>query len=272
MTYDDYIAERFKGSALLKRAEYNNLRKRYGYVTLLRWKRMKRKRTGTTYTSKPPFKKRAYFRKGFDRTGGNWGRYSGRNSELKFHDLDIDDAVIAAAGTITPSCNLIAQGVTESERVGRKCVIRNIHWKYNITLPITSGNGISANDTIRVILYKDKQCNGAAATISGTAGILATADYQSYRNLTETGRYLVIMDKIHTFNFLAAAGDGTANDAFAVNRNFTFNKTCNIPLEFDSTTGVITEIRSNNVGVLLLSKTGVCAFDSKMRIRFSDGS
>ncbi len=42
-------------------------------------------------------------------------RYTVSPGELKFHDLDIDDAAIAAGGTISQvSCNLIAQGVTES--------------------------------------------------------------------------------------------------------------------------------------------------------------
>ena len=66
-------------------------------------------------------------------------------------------------------------------------------------------------------------------------------------------------------------GNGTANDTLGVNINDSFYKTCNMPIEYDSTTGAITEIRSNNIGVLLLSRNGVCTFGSKFRVRFSDG-
>ncbi len=58
--------------------------------------------------------------------------------ELKFHDLDIDDAVVAVNGTIAQvSCNIIAGGTTESTRIGRKSVIRKINWRYEIVLPNT---------------------------------------------------------------------------------------------------------------------------------------
>ncbi len=51
--------------------------------------------------------------------------------ELKFHDLDIDDATIASNGTIAQvSCNLIAQGVTEVQRIGRKCILRSVNWRF----------------------------------------------------------------------------------------------------------------------------------------------
>ncbi len=46
--------------------------------------------------------------------------------ELKFHDVDLDDALVSATGTVTPSINLIAQDVLENTRVGRKCTLKNI--------------------------------------------------------------------------------------------------------------------------------------------------
>lgn len=206
-------------------------------------------------------------RPGFQRTGGFYGRFTGPSAELKFHDLDIDDAAVAVGGTIAQSsCNLIAQGVTESTRVGRKCTIKSINWRWDVTIP-NAANMTNGLDTVRIILFLDKQCNGAAAT---ALGILETADYQSFNNLANKSRFRVLMDRTVDINAQAAGGDGAANDLLGIHKSDTFFKTVNLPIEFDSTTGALTEIRSNNIGVLLLGRNGFASFNSKMRLRFGD--
>ncbi len=213
---------------------------------------------------------------GRTRVSGYYGRYAGSggrsSGELKFHDIDIDDAAIAQNGTIqnTGTINIIPQGVTEKQRIGRKCTIRSINWRYQITLDNKNDLASSAvGDTVRVILYQDKQCNGATATITG---ILETNDFQAFRNLANSSRFNILYDKTHSINYTAAGADSSTTFAQpGILRHYSFFKKCNIPLEFDSTTGAITEIRSNNLGVLLLADQGnTSTFDSKMRLRFSD--
>ena len=48
------------------------------------------------------------------------------------------------------------------------------------------------------------------------------------------------------------------------------HKRVDIPIYYSGSTGVITEVQSNNLGVLLISKGGHAVFESKMRIRFDD--
>lgn len=204
---------------------------------------------------------------GVTRTAGFYGRYAGADAELKFHDLDIDDPVVAANDTIVaPSCNLIAQGVTESQRIGRKCVLRKIAWRYNITIPATAV-AADASDVVRIILYLDSQCNGAAAT---TAGILESDEYLSFNNLANKGRFRTLMDRYVPMSCQAGSGRGSTDTLSYGEDTFqdAFYKDVNIPIEYDSTTGAITEIRSNNLGVLLLGKSGKLVFASKMRLRF----
>ncbi len=212
--------------------------------------------------------RRSLFRRGFDRTAGFYGRYrGGPGTELKFHDVDLDDAVIDTAGTVTASVNLIAQGTTESERDGRACTIKRIGWRYKITVPELDAVATpGAPDTVRVIMFLDKQCNGATATVTG---ILEAANYQSFNNLANKSRFRTLYDRTHQINYMSLASDNAgvvSQGAHSVNGSF--YKDCNIKLEFDSTTGAITEIRSNNIGVLLISAAGVAAFDSKIRLRF----
>lgn len=212
---------------------------------------------------------------GYSRQGGFYGRFRpgpAAGGELKFFDVTLDDAVIAAGGAITDSINLIAQGITESTRGGRKCTIKSIYWRYHVTLPeVNDAADPGLPDTIRMILYVDKQANGATAAVTD---ILADAQFQAFRNLANSQRFAILLDKQITMNYLGLAG-GTVAGAVAqthVNRDGTFFKKCNIPLEFSDTTGAITEIRSNNIGVLLISQAGIGGFLSQFRLRFSDAS
>ncbi len=218
-------------------------------------------------------KRRKYTRRSFvpgvDRTGGYYGRYSGRSGELKFLDTTLDDAVIAQSGVITTSINLIAQGVTESERVGRKCTIKSVYWSGALTLPeLSAAANPGGADRVRLILYVDKQCNGATAT---QAGILETTAYDSFRNLSNSGRFQILVDKKFTINYLTlSAVNGSAMEHAQVVRQFDLYKRCNLPIEFDNTTGALTEIRSNNIGVLIMCANGLAGIGSRFRIRFSD--
>ncbi len=193
------------------------------------------------------------------------GRMAGQPVELKFHDLDIDDATVAAGGTIAQdSCNLIAQGVTEAERIGRKCTLRSINWRFQLS--INAGTTSNTADTIRVLLYLDKQANGATAAV---LDIIETADFQSFNNLTNKSRFRTLMDRTYTLN-APLSGDGTTLDSGKYEIADDFFKKVNIPIEYSDGTANLTAVRSNNIGLLLLGSDGVASFSSKMRIRFSD--
>ncbi len=190
----------------------------------------------------------------------------GERKESKFHDVDLDDAVVDAAGSVTASVCLIAQGVTESTRVGRKCTLTSIGWKFDMTLPVSSSSTGTSSDHCRVIMYEDKQANGATAAV---LDILESANYQSFNNLTNSGRFRTLCDQEFDLNYIAGAGDGATNDWAETVTSGSFYKKVNIPLEFSAGTGAITEIRSSNIGVLLISRSGVTGFNSKIRLRFS---
>lgn len=203
--------------------------------------------------------------RGFVRTGG----YYGQPLELKFHDVDLDDAVVANSATITDSICKIPQGTTEKTRIGRKCTIKQIGWRFNIMIPEQTSSALTG-ETVRVLLYIDKQCNGATAAATD---ILESDDFQSFNNLANKNRFRTLMDRTYDLNCKAGSGRG-ATDTLAFGEtliNDTFFKKVNIPIEFDSTTGAITEIKSNNIGVLLIAQEGIASFQSKIRLRFSDG-
>ncbi len=209
------------------------------------------------------------FKRGFDRTGGFFGRFAGRG-ELKFHDLDINDSSIAAGVTVAEdSVVTIAQGVTEVQRIGRKCTIRSINWRFNISMASSLNQADPPKgDIVRIILYLDKQANGAAAVATD---ILESADFQSFNNLANKSRFRTLMDRTYTLGHQLAQTDGTNTGSYPeINISDSLFKKVNIPIEYDSTTGAITEVKSNNIGLLTISKNGTATFESKMRVRFSD--
>lgn len=205
---------------------------------------------------------------GYTRSSGYYGRFGPSGPELKFLDTSLSDSSVSINGDIASTVNAIAEGTGPSQRVGRKCTVHSVHWRYEVRLPAYQGASAPNNNSIRVILYLDKQTNGTAATASD---ILDTPGIRAFRNLANSGRFNILMDKIHNVSYEGLGGDGTTNDTSEVIKNFTFNKKVNIPIEFNADTGALSEMRSNNMGVLLVSANGVVtpSFNSVFRIRFS---
>lgn len=205
---------------------------------------------------------------GYHRTGGYYGRYPPLGDEQKFFEDTQDVTVITTAGIISYiSLNRIPQGVTESTRVGRKCVLTKIMLRGYIQATPVLGTSVPCAYT-RIIVYLDKQANGATAIVTD---ILETADEKSFNNLSNSGRFHILKDKNLTLNTHYGAGTDTLNYMVP----FRFFHKCRYPLEFSSTTGAITELRSNNVGVLAI--TGVASgtvapqvLVLTSRVRFSD--
>ncbi len=188
-------------------------------------------------------------------------------AELKFHDVDADDMIGVGVQITLNSCNLIAQGVEDDERVGRQLVVENIQWKYIVTLP-NAANATSGKDTVRLILYLDKQANGAVAVPFGPTGILESDSILSFDNLANQERFDILMDRKHTLTAQGGAGDGTTNDLLGTSKYGEFNLDCKIPMNYESA-GAVTP-NSNNLGLVTAGENGFASLASKVRLRFTD--
>ncbi len=200
---------------------------------------------------------------GYQRTVG----YYGGAKELKFFDTDIALADVLAIGSVwEPSLNLIPQGTEQSQRIGRKCTLKSINVRFNVKLGSQTGP-LAASETVRVMVVLDKQCNGLAATV---AGLLETANYQSFNNLAEKSRFRVLCDRTYDLNAQASSGAAGADETAPVVINDTLFKSVNLPIEFnEGATGAITEIRSNNVFMLAIAEIGgLASIDGTARVRF----
>ncbi len=184
--------------------------------------------------------------------------------ELKFHDVNVDDAVIATGGSIAQaSINLIAQGTGDSERIGRKVFIAKLMWRYEIKLPSTT-TVTDTHDDVRLVLYVDKQCNGATAVVTD---ILISTNYQSFYKRSNLDRFVVLYDE--TVSLKASAGMAT-NGYGEVSETGEFETDLNLGIEYSGVNGVISEIRSTNIGLLTISAAGLAGLNSKIRLLYVD--
>lgn len=192
--------------------------------------------------------------------------------ELKFFDntlaanLSTTGAVITGGQLLT-----IPQGVAQSERIGRKLVVKKIVWNLTFVLNVTGAAATVGCDRMRLMLVQDKQCNGAAATYSTVAdGVLSANGVDALRNLDNIGRFNILKNWDIPLN--STAGVSGAWQQYAVCE--TGSVTCNIPIEYDNsvTTGAITSIRSNNIFILgccAATNSGVSVLGT-VRIRYTD--
>lgn len=209
---------------------------------------------------------------GYTRAGGFYGRFQQRGrratsqGEHKFFDTALSFSFdttteVPATGQLV----LIPQGVTESNRIGRKCNITSILIKGKVSL--APGAAATAATNAYLYVVEDMQTNGAAAAVTDV--FTGNVSQSLVRNLANSSRFRILHKEVFSMN--PGAGATTA-----LNEHVTWMewyKKCNIPIEYSSTTGAITEIRSNNIFLVAGSDNGDdnVSFSGVCRVRFIDG-
>lgn len=181
---------------------------------------------------------------------------------MKFHDVKFTTATVPIAARIRTLLT-IPQGTTEIQRIGRKCTIKSISIRYHGFLQ--NGSVQNGHDQIRVMLVLDKQTNGDAFNATD---LLETDEMDQYRNLANSSRFTILWDKWLTLNYTAAGGNGTDIESMSWGEWHRYHKKLNIPIEYNSTVGAITEIKTNNLLLVEISENGIAESFVRIRIRF----
>lgn len=239
----------------------------------------KRRRTyqGTQYQSKTKYQRRGTYTPkvipGYTRISGYYGRYNRASvmksqavvNELKFFDTTIAQTTINSTGTKFPGTDLtflkIPVGTGPSERIGRQIRVKSI----NAYLTVTKIADTASTDVIRLIWLLDTQANGTSPAVTD---VLASASYNSFRNMANSKRFIFLGDKEITI--LSQNWNGTAFSA--TDKQVNFFKQLNSVIEYDSTvtTGALTTIRSNNILLLAISKNSTAQLHGTVRVRYDD--
>ncbi len=193
--------------------------------------------------------------------------------ETKFFDTDVGTVFgTVTAGLESANLNIIVQGNTESNRIGRKVVLTRVDVKGTLTLPSTA-TAADTSDHVRLLLVCDKQTNGAAFTATD---IWETDTIGSFNNLSNSSRFRVLQSKTLVLNCGAGSGRGST-DTLSYGeyvRPFKMGVNLNLPIEFDNsaTTGAVTTQRSNSLWLVSQSFAGLTSMQvATSRVRFADG-
>ncbi len=170
----------------------------------------------------------------------------------------------------------IAVGNTEKTRQGRVYHISSIHMRGDVRFTSTEGS-IVPLDTVmcRVVLVQDTQTNAAELTATDVFDASQATDYLAFRNLQQTKRFRILMDKVITLDATGQTNEGAAN-LFAtgvVIRHFKFNRTFKTPIKVicKGSTAVIGSIVDNSIHVIGISSSivGTPLLTYQVRIRFT---
>lgn len=208
--------------------------------------------------------------RGFYRRSGYYRRFNRAvGTELKFFDTVKGLTATNSAGVLAnSSLCLIPQGADESERVGRKCTVKSLHMHGRLK-QIVATSGANTSNKVRIVVYVDKQTNGATANVGDL--LSDPTDVNSFRNLVNSGRFKFLMDRTFDIYQTGAAPTGAAYEYGEITKTFNLNCNLSLPLEFDGATGALAELRTNNIGVAVFSSDStITQFQYTARIRYAD--
>lgn len=217
-----------------------------------------------------PKRRRNFRRKGKFRRRRRNNFSNPANREIKFYDetnLNANQPASAGGKIWSNSLINIPEGTGQSERIGRKINVVGVGMTMEFVLPVTTF-GVEATDNMRVILYLDKQANGAVPIPADILTISVAVG--SYRNLANVDRFRILYDKIHSIN--SGAGTGTTDTLEYAARSF-FRKAwvkANIPVLYSGLGGGTVDIKSNNLGILVVSSNVKCLLTIHSRVRYID--
>ena len=173
--------------------------------------------------------------------------------ECKYFDSPINAPGVINTWTRIDAGNVLSgilQGTGPSQRVGRKIKVVGFVVRYAFT---TNGAPWSFD------LVRDKQCNGAAATAAQV--YTNVTDYSSLPNPFEETRFQ-FLKRMENYNS-AQGATGAAQCSIS------FVKKCAITVEYQATTGAVTDLTSDNVQLYCCSPSH--AIDITAPLPFGSG-
>lgn len=182
--------------------------------------------------------------------------------ELKWIDIALAATPIPnGSGVTTNSWSFPVQGDTAFTRNGN--VINPTSFLMKLTL--NTDPDLIEPCRVRVLVFWDRQCNGAVPTIQGinANGLLddtvITDTTKSYRNLNTIERYTILSDKLYTFNPVLqltttlAGAVTTTTTVVALERTISARYKLSRKIKLDANAGAITDVVTNSLNVTIIS-------------------
>lgn len=197
--------------------------------------------------------------------------------ELKFVDYNYTATIVnttagAEADPGTALClNAIAQGDGESQRDGRKAVIKSFEIRGFVNFTAQSDAADPAGGQIvRLVLVQDRQTNAAQENSEDVLSDSAGNDVNSMTNLQFEKRFRILRDVRISVEPAVAFTDGTNTGAVSgTTKSFHWKGRLNMPVNYSGTTAVIGSIVDNSLHIIAIASGGTAAnLTYTSRVRF----
>ncbi len=224
----------------------------------------------TTIRVGQKFRKKVFVRRGLTQVQKNKKdltrlKRRAKAGELKFTRFTDSQINIDTAGSMQPQLFVIADGTTAEQRSGNKVTLTQVQATFEFQLPVTT-NATETADVIRIILFIDKDPDGALPAVND---LLQSAVIESYESVPNMNRFRILSDRIVTITSMA--GGGTAGTNFGrAKKYFRIKRKLNLPVLYSATSGLIATVRDNNVFILFISSNGLTTVFYTVRFRYLD--
>lgn len=205
--------------------------------------------------------------RGYVRRSGFYGKYRHKHYiESKFFDVNVVLFTIDDVSGNFTNLNLVSQGTEADDRIGQRFTLVSVSLRFSILLPDT--NVVTqTRDLIRIIVYVDKQCNGATPDVGDLLTPVGPNVTIWPYNTSNSYRFKYLFDKTLAIN--SASGPNSSNIWPEVAKPFTIGKRLHIPIEMDIG-ATITDVKSNNLAIFIVSENNRAQMSFTSRIRFTD--
>jgi len=143
-------------------------------------------------------------------------------------------ATVGSSGSIALLTGL-AQGLGDNDRVGNKLLLQSIY--FNL---IASQNPIATTTFLRVILFVDKECDGAAPAVADVIGPTPSVVNPINEDLSK--RFVILKNKVFNMNL-----NGTMTGKLKVFQKLPFHTF------YDGATSGLSDLKENQLFLLLIS-------------------
>lgn len=203
--------------------------------------------------------------------------------ELKFLDASVVSAglvSVQAGAEIDPTgllcLNSMAQGDSESERLGRHIRMKSIQIRFHIVSPIVANAAVLQDDKVVFIaLVLDKQTNAAQMNSEdvyenqGTSGQFST---MPLRDMEHTDRFRILWTKrviLKTSQAYVNDGANNFDRAGVVRKVDCFVNLRNMKVLFKGTTGTVANIMDNSLHVIAFTNESIVNISYQSRLRYT---
>lgn len=191
--------------------------------------------------------------------------------EKKYVDYPLQHQDASTAGRVYGDILTIAAGTGINQRIGNKITVVNVNFRGRImsAAQTATASAYLDGERVRVMWFWDTQANG---TVPKVTDVLQTAEIDSFRNMEQAPRFVILKDKTYVFNATDLPGADSQARIPVVTREHKFAWKGQSPIHYGTVGQDTAGIRANNLCLLVICdqlETG-SGMEGTIRVKYTD--